>query len=278
MQSLIALVQRRGSQVPASLLRVLLPSIAWARFAEELLPCHDVTNAHHVLLSIAFFGTSTWMLVGFGGRAGGLAFAAVLDYMVFWLGRTTVPDWGHHHTTTLAYAVTYTALLDNTAALSVDRWLETARDAGAALRRGATWPYRVLALQISSIYFWSAIDKTERPFLDGSRLIQIFVEVYWHSDWVVPAPLWTVAAIAAWIVVVIEYLLPFTLWFRRTRAASVAVGVTLHAMFYVLLPVGTFSVTMIACYLAYFDPDEVERAVLALFQPPPRSDAGPQPA
>jgi hypothetical protein len=38
-------------------------------------------------------------------------------------------------------------------------------------------------------------------------------------------------------------------------------GIALHAAFYLLLPVGTFSVAVIVFYLAYLDPDEVEAFV-----------------
>ncbi len=265
------LVTREGSALPLGLLRVLLPLILWARFADELLPFRDL-DPEHLALSVAFFVSTTWMLLGWQARVGSLLCAVVVDWMVFGLGRTTMEPWGHHHTTVLAYAVTYVALGANDRALSIDRWLavRAASAAGTAPGRAVapTWPLTLLALQISTVYFWSAIDKTTQvPFVTGDRLVQVFLDVWWISDWRFPPFAQPLAALAAWIVIVLEYVLPFGLWSRRVQLPLMACGVVLHALFYWLLPVGTFSVTMIACYLAYLDPDDVEAFVRRLLGP-----------
>jgi hypothetical protein len=57
------------------------------------------------------------------------------------------------------------------------------------------------------------------------------------------------------------------LWIPRWRNAFLALGVALHAVFYVLIPVETFSVTMFALYLAFVDPEDVDRVVDALVRP-----------
>lgn len=261
-------VAREASSLPLALLRVLLALILWTRFAVELLPFRRL-EPDHLALSLAFFVTTTWMLLGWWGRAGTLACAAVVDAMVFGLGRTSVPDWGHHHTTVLAYAVTYVALGDNSRSLSIDRWLElraAEREGRApAPQRAPVWPLTLIAMQLSTVYLWSAFDKVTQPgFLAGDRLVQVFLDVWWSSDWRMPGIVTSLSAVTAWTVVALEVALPIGLWFRRTQGPLLLVGAVLHALFYTLLPVGTFSVTMVACYLAYLDPDAVEGAVRRL--------------
>ena len=66
---------------------------------------------------------------------------------------------------------------------------------------------------------------------------------------------------AAWITVILEYVLPFALWFKKMRWWAVPVGLTLHALFYYLTAVGTYSLTMWMLYLVFFDPDDVHRLI-----------------
>jgi len=53
--------------------------------------------------------------------------------------------------------------------------------------------------------------------------------------------------------------LAFFLPFRRTRKFFVLPGLALHLCFYVMLPVFTYTVTVILLYLAYFDADRIHR-------------------
>ena len=60
-------------------------------------------------------------------------------------------------------------------------------------------------------------------------------------------------------VVVVEYALAFAIFVRRWQAIVLPVGLALHAAFYVLLPVNTYSATVMVLYLALLDPDAVHR-------------------
>ena len=62
-------------------------------------------------------------------------------------------------------------------------------------------------------------------------------------------------------VVVVEYFLAVAIFVRRWRAYVLPIGLALHAAFYVLLPVSTYSATMMVLYLALLDPDEVHRFI-----------------
>jgi hypothetical protein len=62
-------------------------------------------------------------------------------------------------------------------------------------------------------------------------------------------------------VVLLEYFLVLGLWFRKTRNLSLVMGVILHGLFYLIIPVSTYTVTMWCMYLAFVDPDEVHAAL-----------------
>ena len=75
------------------------------------------------------------------------------------------------------------------------------------------------------------------------------------------APTLHIHAVLAVTVVVVEFFLAFAIFVRRWRACVVPIGLALHAAFYVLLPVSTYSATMMVLYLALLDPDEVHRFI-----------------
>jgi hypothetical protein len=256
------------STLPLALLRLALPLLCWAEFGNDLLPFRSMTGGH-LAISAAFWLSSAWSFAGWGGRTGPVTFAFVLGLMTFVLGENGYePDWGHHHTTLLAYVAAYLTVSSSTDHLSVDRWLELRRSPGAPAARGQTVALGLIGLQVSTVYFWGGFEKLNAPFLDGTRLTQLWVSIWTSSDWWFPLPATLAFAAASVAVVLLEFGLAFGLWVPRLRPWGCALGAAMHAAFYVLLPVGTFSLTMVWCYLAYFDPDDVEDVVRRLLGPP----------
>jgi hypothetical protein len=126
---------------------------------------------------------------------------------------------------------------------------------------GRLWALRLIGLQLSAIYFWAAFDKTDWAFLSGQRLEQTLIWV--HSgrpleEWLLWAPFLVAASVA---VVVLEYALAFAIHVRRWLWFVLPIGIMLHAAFYLLLPVDTYSITMVALYLALLDPNAVHRCL-----------------
>jgi hypothetical protein len=110
---------------------------------------------------------------------------------------------------------------------------------------------------MSALYFWTAVDKTDWAFLSGQRLEQIVV---WHHsgralEGLLLMPVFLVGA--SIIVVIVEYFLAFAIHIRRLQWIAIPMAIALHALFYVLLPVETYSVTMIVLYLAVLHPRAV---------------------
>ena len=108
--------------------------------------------------------------------------------MVFIYGHQLgVEPWTHHHTTFLAVITLLIALLPCGHSFSLDRWLAIHK----ANINGQDWPeevgnvwaLRLVALQLSAVYFWGAVNKTRIAFLGGDRIEQPLLYLYFGSDY-----------------------------------------------------------------------------------------------
>jgi hypothetical protein len=254
-----------GSTRAVALLRILLVFLVWTRFADQLQPFRSM-EPERWLVGASFYLSTTLLLIGYQTRVAALWTAATLVSFNYWFGLVRgVEEWTHHHTWLLAITAVFVATTPCGRSYSVDRWLAVRRaeQAGEPIpdERGPLWGTRLLALQTSYVYLMSAYDKTFWGFLNGDRLQHSLVYLYGSSDpveWVGFEALCMVSAVS---VVALEYVLPFGLWFRRYQPVLIPMGLVLHVMFYLILPVATFSGTMAALYLMYIDPEVVHRVI-----------------
>ena len=271
-------VNSQGSSRSSALIRIGIAMLFWSRWAGELLPYMD-QSAVGLVLSANFFVATMLLFVGYHSRAAavwaGLVGLAIYYYFGHALGRE---PWTHHHTYLLAVAALLIALTPCGRSYSVDRYLQVLRAGRAGLppppERGNLWGLRLIVVQLSVLYFFSAFDKTSYAFLSGARLEQIFLWYYAGSDYPGMPGFHGLAMFAAFAVVALEYGLAFGLPFRRTRRYLVLPGLAFHAVLYVTLPVYTFSATMALLYLAYFDADAVDRVIARLQGIAPAETAG----
>jgi len=126
--------------------------------------------------------------------------------------------------------------------------------------QGNLWALRLMALQLSTVYFWGAFDKTRWAVLGGDRLEQPLMYLYFGSDYPGTWFHWTAVTIA-WSALLLEYSLAVGLWFRRVQARLMVAGIVFHLVLYIVLPVTVFSIASIVTYLAFLDPDKVHRSV-----------------
>jgi hypothetical protein len=175
-----------------------------------------------------------------------------------------IEPWTHHHTYLLAFAAFLCALTPCGRSYSLDRYLSVrkAKETGSPLPQesGNLWALRLIALQAALIYFWTAYDKTNWTFLSGITLERIFMWNYVGSDYPDFPGFHLMMVVISWITVLLEYAL-IGLLFGRFRKWLVLPGLLFHGLIYILLPVGTFSLTMWALYLSFFDPDKVHALI-----------------
>ncbi len=253
-------VETEGSTRSVALIRIGLAALLWARWASDLQLFRDLTPAG-VGLALVFFPATTLMLLGVWSQwTTAIAATTALTFVYAGDALSNV-YWGHHNTFLLAYATFLCALTPCGRSYSFDRWWAVRRarreHRPPPAERGNLWGLRLLACQLSAIYFWSAYDKTSIAFLTGERLELIFRWLYVGSSppafpgFAAAMPLLAVTTVA------LEYALAGGMLFAATRRWLAVPGLMLHGLFYVLLPMGTFSTTMWCLYLAYFDADTV---------------------
>jgi len=259
----------QGSTRPLGLMRIAIATIVFVRFANEV-SLYQGDSLSFVLLGVVFFGLTSMMLVGFKAQAACTGVAITLMTMHFYMGKVHgYPGWSSHHIYILVVSVCLLALSPCGRSFSWDRYraLAQARDArDIPPEHGDLWPQRLIALQLAALYFWAAVDKTNWSFLSGQRLEEAFI---WSFTGRALEPLISLGAILAVlsiIVVVVEYFLAFAIFVRRWQAFVLPLGLALHAAFYVLLPVNTYSATVMVLYLALLDPDAVHRFLDRMIQ------------
>jgi uncharacterized membrane protein YphA (DoxX/SURF4 family) len=178
----------------------------------------------------------------------------------------------------LRHLAFYAMLAPGGAALSVTAWRRHGTPWVFPLR--PAWPRRLLQVQLSAIYLATVVAKSGPTWHDGTAVgyaLQIedlvrFATPRFLLDNLLLVNLMTFGTLAA------ELCLAVLIWNRRLRPWVLAVGVGLHLSIDLTLMVGFFSYAMIAMYVAFIDPDAVERVLRRLRARWRASPAPEQPA
>jgi hypothetical protein len=217
-------------------------------------------------MCLAIFGCTTVALLGLWSRVSVPAAAACALYLVYWVGHAQGKGaYTHHHTTLLAWALVWTCFTPCGRSYSIDRWLAVRKaereGKPAPEERGNLYGLRLIALQVSAVYFWTALAKSEHVFLSGQRLAQYVMKFYTGSTILDEGALGVAFRIAAVLTVFLEFSLAFGLLFKATRRWLVIPGLVLHGLFYMVLDVNTFTATMWILYLALYEADDVHGVI-----------------
>lgn len=266
-----------GSTRPAALLRIGVVGLGWSEWGMRFLAMRTLEPIH-IATGVALSVFGFLALVGLWTRFATVGFAATLLTIYYYWGHVRgVEAYVHHHSWLLVWGGIGVACLPSGRSWSVDRWRALARadrlGTPPPLERGALWGSRLVALQVSLVYFWGAVDKLQPGFVSGARMQHHWIHYYGLSDY----PSWTyfppAAQAVAWTTIGLEFILAVSLWIPRLQPASILAGIVFHFGLFQLLPVGTFSVAMYLFYLAYLDADAVHRVFDRLHGAP--SPGGP---
>lgn len=261
-----------GSTRVAALLRIGLVFLLWDRFAGDFLG-YVLKPGLPTAIAFSFYPATLLLLLGAFTRFAAAWAAATMLALFYGLGIAGgVEPYQHHHVFLLVSLTVLLAFTPCGGSFSVDRWRAVVRAERAGQpvppERGPLWGQRLIALQVSALYFWTAYDKCTAAFLSGQRLQHILISFYGSSD-APPFPYFArVMEGFAWATVGIEFLLAFGLWVPRLRLPLLILGILFHGMLYVSLPVGPFSCTIVLAYLAFFDPDRVHAVIDRLLGAP----------
>ncbi len=142
-------------------------------------------------------------------------------------------------------------------------WSLDARRRGTSSPR-APWGLRLLQVQIGALYLFSVIAKLGGQSWQNGTAVGLAVQLEDLQRFVVPQSLATsvtVSALLTYGTLVAEAFLAYGLWRRRTRYWAMAVGISIHLGIEATLLIGWFSLTVIACYLAFVPGEDLRRVL-----------------
>ena len=244
-----------GSTRPAGLLRIALALLVWACWG-SLFAAYSVKEPWRLGAALCFWPSSTLMLLGWRSQWMALWCGATLMFVYHYGGLVigNADGWLHHHQYLLASAVLLSSFTPCGGSFSIDRWRSGAPE------RGPRWGMSLIGFQLCCVYFWGAYDKVSWAWLSGARLEQIF-RFFYFGSMPIPANASTAIAIATCLSIGLEFALAFGLFVPKARRVLLPMGLLMHAVFYLVLSVSTFSLTCIVMYLAFLDPDDVHDAI-----------------
>lgn len=249
-----------GSTRAVGLLRIALALVIWVRYANEV-SLFAGKEWWTLPLTGVFFTLTTLMLLGVWTRVAVAGTAAMLVVFYFVIGIGGIrPIWYGHHTYLLMAATCLLVLTPCGRSYSWDRFTAIRRGE-APPEVGPLWAQNLIVLQMVSLYFWTAYDKTGWHFLSGERLEAIFTWAHTNRPFEVFLDIPHAAMAAAVIVVIVEYFLAFAILIRRLHRIAVPMGLLLHGSFFVILPVNTYSISMMVLYIVVLSPDAVHRFI-----------------
>jgi hypothetical protein len=253
-----------GSTRGVGLMRILLVGVVWTKYASKLMPFRVFHDPLELTMSMTFYVASTMMFVGLWSRLSTGVTGALLMAYYYYQGLQLDDDFFiHHHTYLLNIGVLFLAFTDCGKSFSVDRWLALRRARAAGdpppAEQGVLWGLRLIAFQVTMVYWWGAWDKTHLAF--GERMEHYHMNLFFGSDYPPFAGFTLLMALMGTVTVAIEYALPLALTWPPTRTVSVWIGIVLHILFYLVLPVSTFSATMLLFYIAFLNQESVHRVV-----------------
>jgi hypothetical protein len=256
-------LRTEGSTRAVALMRIGLVLTVWTRWANDLVVFRHLTDGEWLFCAV-FFLVTPFALIGLFTRVSVAATALCTLYLVYGMGYAHgVEGYTHHHTTLLAWCCVWLAFTPCGRSYSVDRWLAIRRAEKSAQpwpeERANLWGMRLLALQASSLYFWTALNKCNVGFLSGARMAHYTMTFYTGSSAIDEGSVGALFWLLAWGTTALEFALAFGLFFPRARRYLMLAGLLLHGVFYAVLSVFTFTVTMWILYLAFLDPDQLHR-------------------
>jgi len=252
-------LDKKASTRSSAVLRIGLVFLAWSCFADRLIVYRTFQNPDWFFLGILFFIFSGMLCIGWRTKFSNIAFAFILNIMVFYLGVrdkyypfTTFPG------TLIALSITWLCFLPSGKSFSLDKYIAKSKfkNQNNIFHReiGQVWALNLIKVQVAVVYFFAAIDKSYLGF--NERLEQILQSAYFGSylPW---EGLRFIIFLISVLTVLILYLLTFGLFIKNWHRWLMPIGIIFHVFIYLLLPVTTFSLTMILLYISFLDPKDV---------------------
>ena len=222
--------------------RVLAPLVVKIPYASwvPLLPSSGIP-----IFIAAWLAAALLFALGWKTRVAGSVLTFVTGYTLF-LDQQNYSN----HLYLLFLVVLMLTIADSGAAWSLDA-RQTAKGDIAA------WPVLLLKIEVTIVYFFSALAKLTAPYLRGEVLGGSLKQDGWLAipqSWRIPAAL-SLLAVAS---VAVELFIAFGLWSRRLRLPAILSGIGFHLLAIAILDSSRlslliFALEIFAGYLLFVD-------------------------
>jgi len=201
---------------------------------------------------------SLFFILGIFTRYVGVFISLVYTYL-FLLSQFSY----HHHTFLFAVALLILGFSRCNDHYSIDSLIFKKN-----YKKGKILPIRLLQLLITIVYFFSFIQKFNFPWISGDIVLLYISQHTIRGDFtdftnsVLKMPFWEYF----WrslgpFTVFAEGLLAFGLWIPRLRRFTILTGIILHTSIDLTIGVATFSLQMMALYIAFICPESYQNKV-----------------
>jgi hypothetical protein len=155
------------------------------------------------------------------------------------------------------------------AAFSLDRLIRIRRNReGSAVTPSAPWAQRMIQFELALLYFTSFLWKLKgHTWLHGTALYYV---VHLHSIARFPLPEWIqrpmILQIGSWFALLLEFSLGVLIWFRPFRYPLLLLGLLFHLSLEYALNLPMFQWDILAAYVLFLDPADMDRVRSVLRQ------------
>jgi len=238
--------------------RLLTPSVVKLPFS-SLIPVLP-SSALRLFLAVWLLAALAFAL-GWKTRVAGGVLALVTGYTLV-LDQQTYSN----HLYLLFLVILLLTISDSGAAWSLD---ELRRH--ATRREVAAWPILLLKIQVTIVYFFSAVAKITPQYLAGEILTRSLKQEGWLAvpeSWRTPA----IVSLLAVTSIVVELFIAFGLWSPRLRLSAIIAGMGFHLLIIAVLDssrlsLAIFALDMFAVYLLFVDAEIFTRGPSARGRP-----------
>ena len=190
--------------------------------------------------------------LGWKTRVAGAVLALVTGYTLV-LDQQTYSN----HLYLLILVILLLTISDSGAAWSLDARRHAAR------RDVAAWPILLLKIEVTIVYFFSAVAKITPQYLAGEILTRSLKQEGWLAvpqSWRAPAAMSLLAVTS----IVAELFIAFGLWSPRLRLFAIIAGIGFHLLIIAVLDssrlsLAIFALDMFAVYLLFVDAELLKR-------------------
>lgn len=234
-----------GPAMPIALTRIFFSLVVLSKYAGffrfSIFKTCEIYSIHWLitLVSLILFYVSTIsMLAGYKSRL-----ASITTSLGCFVMYAYEP---HHHTFILAAVIFLLGVAECGCNLSVDS-LNKKKPKSVPY-----WPVILICAQMSAVYFWGAVDKLSFDFTSGARLESLFWTYWYGNTFEITPIIKSIVLFFSYSTIILELALAIGLWFKCVQLPLMVMGIIMHFLMHLWLPIGPFSLIVMWIYFLHY--------------------------